>query len=96
MALILSRAGEIEKLPLPYRTPDYPEAIIREAADAYAAFNNSDPYAFKRMELHCRRGLENPYRIAPEYRSKVRARQIAATMRQEAKETVFAPLENAA
>lgn len=83
MKIILQRAQSIELMPLPYRVPEQSPELIEEAAQAFAAFNNSDPFAYQRMKIHLQRGLETASQIAPEYRSKLRARQLAATFKRQ-------------
>ena len=85
MKLIREREKEVMELPLPYRVPQYQPQLIDDAARAYAAFDNSDPFAYGRMELYCTRGYENPFQILPEFRGKVRVRELAKIMEVEKK-----------
>ena len=80
MKLIREREKEVMELPLPYRVPQYPAQLIDDAARAYATFDNSDPFAYGRMELYCTRGYENPFQILPEFRGKVRVRELVKIM----------------
>lgn len=81
MSLLLNRYSEhVAPLPDEYKVSQYSDAIIEEAASAYAAWDNSDPFAKARMRLHCQRGIENPHQIAPEFRSKKRVREIMKAM----------------
>lgn len=84
MKVIREREKDVMSLPDPYRVPLYKEDIVIEAASAYADFNNSDPFAFQRILMLCRRGIENPYQIAAEAKSHLRARQISAILRRQA------------
>lgn len=77
MRVIREREAEAIALPFPYRVPTQNYQDMVDAAKAYAEWNNSDPFAFGRAMMLMQRGIERASQLGAEYRSKLRARQIA-------------------
>ena len=81
MKVIREREQEINRLPEQYRVPEQSPSMIRIAAREYAVWNNSDPFAYRRMFLHLSRGLELASTVYAEYKAKIRTREMAKTLK---------------
>ena len=75
MGLILSRQGEILKLP-PFRRPHVDPDGVRNAARDYALCHESDPFAYGRMKVHLANGLELVSDIASDARACLRVKEL--------------------
>jgi hypothetical protein len=74
MALILSRAEAIARMPEQYRAPQHDSQRVRDAVAQFARANLSDPFAARRMALYLKRGLELPSDILADSNRQIQAR----------------------
>jgi len=77
-ALMKGREKEVDTMyPRPYRKPEVSPGRVEQAAQAVAAWDNSDPFAYGRTALYARQGYIDVEETVSSMNKRALARKVA-------------------